>query len=84
MGARAEKNPVLRGHYPSLDTPLQVTEAGPDPRPGIDAAEGGPWSKGNESPDPMNLLTPFNKIPARYPMGEETKNDRSIGGKGKR
>ena len=83
MGARAEKNPVIKSHYPSLNTPLQVTAPGPDPRPGEDTREGGEFAKGGPIPDPIGVVSPFNGIAQRFPMGEETKTDKSLGRKGK-
>lgn len=82
MGARAEKNPVVRGHYPDITTPLQVTAPGPDPRPGEDQEEGGNFAHGGPIPDPSGLLTPFKGIGARYPKGEQAMHDPSLGHKG--
>jgi hypothetical protein len=83
MAARAEKNPVVSSHYPSLNTPLQVTEAGPDPRPGIYAEEGDGFAKGGPVADPVGVVKPFNNIGQKFPMGIETKNDKSLARKGK-
>jgi hypothetical protein len=83
MAARAEKNPVVGSHYPNMDTPLQVTEAGPDPRPGLFVEEGDGFAKGGPVPDPSGLLKPFSGIGQKYPMGITTKNDKSLARKGK-
>jgi hypothetical protein len=84
MGARAAKNPVVASHYPSFNTPLQVTEAGPDPRPGIFNEEGDGFAKGGTVPDPSGLLTPFNGIGQKYPKGITTRSDKSLAHKGGR
>jgi hypothetical protein len=83
MGARAEKNPVVKGHYSTMDTPLQVTEPGPDPRPGEDSREGGAWAKGGPVQDPLGFVNKLVPGKHRFPMGEMTKNDKSLGHKGK-
>ena len=80
MGARAEKNPVV-SQYPDLTTPLQVTNAGPDPRPGFEKTT--PWSDGTNAPDPIGLLKPFSGIGSKFPKGEQAKRDKSLGSKGK-
>jgi hypothetical protein len=84
MGARAEKNPLDTGHYPDLSTPLQVTEAGPDPRPGIYHEEGDGFAKGGPVPDPTSLLKPFAGIGAKFPKGDQAMHDKSLFHKGKK
>ncbi len=82
MAARAEKNPVVKGHYPDITTPLSVTAPSADPRPGEDQMEGGNFAHGGPVPDPSGLLVPFRGIGVKFPKGEQAMHDVSLGHKG--
>lgn len=80
MGARAAKNPTVP-HYPDITTPMEVTAAPADPRPGYE--DDGPWANGGPVPDPLGFVNKLVPGKNRFPKGEQAQHDPSWGHKGK-